>query len=129
VYVWFFHIDPAHDEEYGKWLFLSLLDTAGPWFYCSAPIALIVLSIETRHRIRRTWITLMWTAIVSCLAWVKLHAVFHSSPQPELIHFSLMEWMTFNVEEFATTWLFPALLVLAAVLWIEKVMVNRGLLA
>jgi hypothetical protein len=132
VYVWIFHSDPAHDEEYGKWLFLSVLDTAGPWFYCSAPLALIVLSLETRHhRMRRTWITLTWAAIVICLAWVRLQPVFHSSPPPELVFMgrvSPMRWMTLNVEEFAATWLFPALFVLAALLWTEKIMANKGLL-
>jgi hypothetical protein len=129
VYVWFFHDGPAHDEEYGKWLFVSLVGTAAPWIYCSTPVALIVLSLESRHRTRRTCITLMWAVIVICLAWVKLHRAFYSGPPPELIHFSPMGWMTSNVEEFAITWLFPALFVLAAVLWIEKIMVKRGLLA
>ena len=131
VYVWIFHSDPAHDDEYGKWLFLSIFDTAGPWFYCSAPLALIVRSLETRHRMRRTWITLLWAAIVISLAWVKLHPVFHSSPPPELVYMSrasTKEWMTFNVEEFAGTWLFSALFVLAALLWTEKIMANKGLL-
>ena len=79
VYVWILHIDPPHDEDYGKWLFLSLLDTAGPWIYCSVPLVLIVLSFEVRHRPRRTWIIGIWAAVVICVAWVKLHPAFNSA--------------------------------------------------
>lgn len=131
VYVCLFHISPAHDEDYGKWLFFSLLDTAGPWLYCSAPIAIIVLSLESRHRARRMWTTLTWAAIVICFAWAKLQPIFQSGPPAELGigRISSTEWTTMNVEGFVTTWLFPALVVLAALLWIEKMIVKRGLLA
>jgi hypothetical protein len=31
--VWIFYVRPPHDDEYGKWLFISLLSTAMPWVF------------------------------------------------------------------------------------------------
>jgi hypothetical protein len=68
------------------------------------------------------------------VAWVKLHPAFNPVSPPGLD----MRWASpavrkaLSVEilagEFTTDWLFPALLVLAAFLWIEKKLVGRGLL-
>ena len=33
VYVWAFHIEPPHDDEYGKWLFASLFGAAARTAY------------------------------------------------------------------------------------------------
>jgi hypothetical protein len=125
--VWAFHIDPPHDEEYGEWLFLSLFDTALPWIYCSVPFLLIVLSLDTGHRRRRTLMTVTWAVIIICIAWVKLRPVLHASPPPGFGTITSIRWMTLNVENFAINWLFPAFCVLATLLFLEKKLVNRGL--
>jgi|ERR1051326_176835 hypothetical protein len=129
LYVWIFHIEPPHDEEYGRWLFFSLLHTALPWVYCSIPLGLVVVALDSRHRPRRIWITVIWTGAVICLAWVTLRTVFHSSPPLYLGKVTPIEWITLNVEVFAIQLLFPALFVLATLLWIEKRLVKKGLLA
>jgi hypothetical protein len=130
AYVWAFHIDPPHDDEYGKWLFFSLLHTALPWTLCFVPLVLVVLSLEAHGRPRRTWIATVWTLTVICLAWIQLRPAFFPGPRAELGmgQVSALEWRTTNVEIFAVNRLLPALLVLAALLWIEKKLISRGLL-
>jgi hypothetical protein len=130
AYVWAFHIDPPHDEEYGEWLFLSLFDSGFAWVCCSATFTLVVLSLDSRHRMRRTWIVGIWALVLVCLAWVDLHPLLllHSSQLPEPIWDKPVWRITSEVNFFAFRRLFPALFVLAASLWIEKKLVGRGLL-
>jgi len=140
AYVWSFHIDPPHDDEYGKWLFLSLLDTGLPWACCSVNLALVVLSLDTPPRTRRRWITAMWALVTISLAWVNLHSLLQPSPLPEPTWYKPVWRIKSTVEDFAfrrlfpalfilaASLLFPALFILAASLWIEMKLVRRGLL-
>jgi fumarate reductase subunit C len=127
AYVWTFHIEPPHDDEYGKWLFLSLLFTGLPWACCSVTLALVVFSLDTPPRTRRRWITVIWAFVVVCLAWVDLHPLLHASLLPEPTWYKPVWRVTGAVGDFAFRRLFPALFILAAFLWIEKKLVRRGL--
>jgi hypothetical protein len=120
-FVWIFYVRPPHDDEYEKWLFVSLLGTAMPWIFCSIPVLLIVFSLETRKRPRRVWITTIWTAIVACVAWVQLQPIFQSPA----IDIGSRSW---RVDVFAYPWLFGLLIALWIALWLEKKLVDRGLL-
>jgi hypothetical protein len=128
VYVWAFHIEPPHDDEYGKWLFASLFGAALPWAGCSVPLVLIVLSLETRYRPKRMWITVIWVLVVVCLALADIHRLSQPDPLPDPVWYKPVWRLTFAVEYFASQRLFPALFILAVSLWIEKKLVARGVL-
>lgn len=129
TYVWAFHTEPPHDDEYGKWHFLSLLDTTLPWFFCSLPFTLVVLSLDYLPRTRRTWLTVIWILFVTGLAWVDHRSLFRPNERVLPLWQQHPGWrLTDELEIFAALRLFPALFVLAAALWIEKKLVARGLL-
>ena len=128
VYVWAFHIEPPHDDEYGKWLFFSLFGTALPWVFCSASLLLVVLSLGSRYRPRRMWITVIWVLVVVCLALADIHRLSQPGPLPDPVWYKPVWRLKSAVEYFASQRLFPALFILAASLWIEKQLVARGVL-
>src|SRR5437773_8545821 len=82
-YMWKFHIEPPHDEEYGRWLFLSLLDTGLPWVWCSIPLGFVVLSLDTPPRTRRKWITAICALVVVYIAYLDFRLLLHPSPLPD----------------------------------------------
>jgi hypothetical protein len=128
IYAWAFHIEPPHDDEYGKWLFASLFDTALPWVFCSAPLLLVVLSLESHYRPKRMWITVIWVLVVVGLALVDIHRLSQPGPLRDPVWYKPVYRLKFAVEYFASRRLFPALFILAASLWIEKQLVARGVL-
>jgi hypothetical protein len=128
AYAWIFHIEPPHDEEYGKWLFLSLLDTGLPWAFCSIPLGFLALSLDTPPRTRRRWIKAIWASVVVCLAWLDFRHMLHPSPLPDPVWYKPVWHVTDALNDFAFPHLFSALFILAASLWIEKKLVRRGLL-
>ena len=128
AYVWIFHIGPPHDEEYGKWLFLSFLDTGLPWAFCFIPLSFLALSLDTPPRASRRWIKATWALVVISLAWLDLHQLLHPSPVPDPVWYKSVWRVTGALHDFAFPHLFFALLMLAASLWIEKKLVRRGLL-
>lgn len=125
IYVWAFHNEPPHDDEYTRWHFISLFEMSFAWICCSIPVVLIVLSLETCFRLRRLSIAVVWVGTVAYFACVKLRPFFRSAPQ-ELGVITQTSWMTIGLNLFAFDWLFPALCVLAAALWIEKELTKRG---
>jgi len=118
---WAIAVRPPHDDEYGKWLFASLLVTGMPWVFDSLPVLLIAFSLERRKRPRRFWITGIWSLIVACVAWVHLQPVFRP-PAIDITEVRL------RLQEFAYPRLFVLLIVLWIVLWLEKKLADRGLL-
>ena len=128
AYVWIFHIDPPHDDEYAKWLFLSIFDTALPWVCCSVTLTLVLLSLDSQKRPRRRWIWALWALVVLGLALIDLRPLLHHSTIPDPVWYKPVWHVTTAVEEFAFRHLLPAFFILAACLWIERKLVRRGLL-
>jgi hypothetical protein len=132
AYTWNFYTGPPHDEEYGKWLFLSLIGTAGPLIYCSIPLVFVILSMDDGRRPRRRWIAIIWAAVIICVAYVKVPAFYSNALLGLSMHWASPEERTnFRVEtsvDHFADWLFLALMVLATLLWIEKKLVKRGVL-
>jgi hypothetical protein len=119
---WIFAIRPPRDDEYAKWLFLSLLDTGMPWIPGSIMVLLIASSLERRRRSRRLWIAGTWMLITACVAWVHLHPV----PRPAV--FVKESWfIQYRVGVFAYPWLFGLLIALWTALSVEKKIADRSL--
>src|SRR6185503_14572598 len=124
AYVWIFHIDPPHDEEYGEWLFISLFDRGFSWVCCSVTLTFVVLSFDNPPRTRRRWITAVWALVVICLALVDLHTLLKLNSSRDPTWYRPL-WPA-QLDHFVFRRLFPAFFILATLLWTEKKLVSRG---
>ena len=116
---------PPVDDEYTKWLFLSVLVFGVPWLLDLSLGLLIALSLERRCGRTRWWILGIWIATLVCLMW--FHVFREAALGPFDAHNTYVSWLMISFQVFAFPELFILLASLLVAVWLERKIAERSL--